>query len=253
MKDSRTTSGYDNQHNPLIKKIIAQFTKYLGDLTTKKECISAERKAELIKAAEELFKEKGFENTSVDDIIKRVGVAKGLFYYYFSSKEDMIDILTQRMLNEIESSVVAVIEMKGVSATERFVELLKSQRDVGMRSETVIKYFSVTRNKSLHLELERLAHEILVPAFEVIIKQGIEEGVFDTKYPFETSHMLNMMIHAAMFNLRNDPDLENIKRSLEVVQYLTEKLLGMEPGTFEAYHTFIKTACPELDHILNDE
>lgn len=163
----------------------------------------------------------------------------------------MIGILTQRMLNEIESSVVAVIEMKGVCATDRFVELLKSQRDVGVRSETVIKYFAVSRNKSLHLELERLAHEILVPAFEVIINQGIEEDVFDTKYPFETSHMLNMMIQAAMYNMKNDPDIENIKRSLEVVQYMTERLLGMEIGTFEAYRIFVKTACPELDSALN--
>ena len=115
--------------------------------------MSAERKAELINAAEELFNEKGFENTSVDDIIKRVGVAKGLFYYYFSSKEDLIDILTQRMLNEIESSVVAVLEMKNLSATDRFIGLLKSQKDVCLRSEIVIKYFSVSRNKSLQLEL----------------------------------------------------------------------------------------------------
>lgn len=163
----------------------------------------------------------------------------------------MIDILMQRMLNEIESSVVAVIEMKGVCAIDRFVELLKSQRDVGMRSETVIKYFSVSRNKSLHLELERLACEILVPAFESIIKQGIEEGVFDTKYPFETSHMLNVMMQMATYDLKDESDAESIKRSLEVVQYMTERLLGMEIGTFEAYNIFIKTACPELDHALN--
>lgn len=223
----------------------------LGDQTTKKECMSAERKAELINAAEELFNEKGFENTSVDDIIKRVGVAKGLFYYYFSSKEDLIDILTQRMLNEIESSVVAVLEMKNLSATDRFIGLLKSQKDVCLRSEIVIKYFSVSRNKSLHLELERLAHEILVPAFEEIIKQGIEEGTFDTKYPFETSHMLNMMIQAAMYNMRNDPRIEVIERTLEVVQYMTEKLLGMDAGTFQAYNTFIRTAYPDLDIILS--
>lgn len=45
--------------------------------------MSAERKAELINAAEELFNEKGFENTSVDDIIKRVGVAKGFILLLF--------------------------------------------------------------------------------------------------------------------------------------------------------------------------
>ena len=37
-------------------------------------------------AALELFVEKGFETTTINDVVKRVGVAQGLFYYYFGSK-----------------------------------------------------------------------------------------------------------------------------------------------------------------------
>ena len=47
------------------------------------------RRLDFVLAAQSLFEEKGFENTSVDDIAARVGVAKGLFYYYFGSKEEL--------------------------------------------------------------------------------------------------------------------------------------------------------------------
>ena len=244
-------SGYDNQPNTLITKNNHPIYTDLGDCMAKKECISAERKAELINAAEELFREKGFENTSVDDIIKKVGVAKGLFYYYFGSKEDLIEILIQRMHKEIESSIVAVLEMKNITAEERFIELLKSQRDVSMRSETVIKYFSMSRNKNLHLEVERLAYEMVVPAFGKIIQQGIEEGVFDTRYPEDSSYTVSMMIRAAMMKIKEHPDIETIEQSLDVLQYMTERILGMETGSFEVYHIFMRTSCPELDHVLN--
>jgi len=47
------------------------------------------RKQELLDAALQLFYEKGYEKTSVNDIIEKVGVSKGAFYYYFKSKEEV--------------------------------------------------------------------------------------------------------------------------------------------------------------------
>ncbi|GIO30333.1 MULTISPECIES: TetR/AcrR family transcriptional regulator [Paenibacillus] len=46
-----------------------------------------ERRNEILNAAMELFNTKGFEQTSVSDIVKKIGVAQGTFYYYFQSKE----------------------------------------------------------------------------------------------------------------------------------------------------------------------
>ena len=60
-----------------------------------------ERKNEILDAAQELFLTQGYEKTSVDNIIKKVGVAKGTFYYYFKSKEDLLDKLVKRMTDKI--------------------------------------------------------------------------------------------------------------------------------------------------------
>ena len=47
-------------------------------------------KAELIQASIGLFVEKGFSATSIQDIVDRVGVTKGSFYYHFKSKEELL-------------------------------------------------------------------------------------------------------------------------------------------------------------------
>lgn len=57
---------------------------------------SEERKDEFIDVAEKLFKENGIVDTTVNSIVKDMNVAKGLFYYYFNSKEDVIDAISAK-------------------------------------------------------------------------------------------------------------------------------------------------------------
>ena len=56
----------------------------------------AELRQKIIDTAWELFYENGYENTTVNDIIRKVGTSKGGFYYYFKAKEGIISILSKR-------------------------------------------------------------------------------------------------------------------------------------------------------------
>ena len=51
------------------------------------------RRREILEAARELFVKKGYEQTSVNDILKIVDIAKGTFYYYFASKEEVLEAI----------------------------------------------------------------------------------------------------------------------------------------------------------------
>ena len=57
------------------------------------------RKNEILDAAEQLFTVKGYEAATVNDILSAVNIAKGTFYYYFKSKEDVLDALVERRIN----------------------------------------------------------------------------------------------------------------------------------------------------------
>ena len=57
-----------------------------------------ERRLEIIETAQKLFGERGFNNTPVDAIIQEMGVAKGTFYYYFKSKEEVLEAIADHTL-----------------------------------------------------------------------------------------------------------------------------------------------------------
>ena len=66
---------------------------------------SEERKSEIIDVAEKLFAKNGIANTAVSAIVKELNVAQGLFYYYFKSKDDVIDELVRRYNKDFKQGI----------------------------------------------------------------------------------------------------------------------------------------------------
>lgn len=62
------------------------------------------RRQEIIDAARELFILKGYEKTSIDDIVRHINVAKGLFYYYFPKKEAILSAIADQFVEEVTTS-----------------------------------------------------------------------------------------------------------------------------------------------------
>lgn len=175
--------------------------------------------------------EKGFENTSVDDIVGRMNVAKGLFYYYFDSKEDLLAAISERLVDEIQSSIAAAMERKGLTAVQRLGELMPSNTDISSRSRMLIAYFHKERNQAFHHLMEKRGREFMVPAMELIIRQGNEEEVFDTKYPHETAMAIVAMFGAFKDYRPSAPSTEQLIRIADFAQQLMERVLGAKPGT----------------------
>lgn len=194
-----------------------------------------DRTNEFIEAAQELFSEKGFENTSVDDIVNRVGVAKGLFYYYFDSKEKMIDILYERLMEEIRASITAAMEKKGLTAMQRFGELLESNRDIACRSSMLVAFFIKERNQAYQLTMEKRACGLMIDAMQGIIEQGIEEGMFHVGHPRETAIAIVWMFRGLRGDLPEDINSDRFVHMIRAAQDLTERMLGKEEGTFTIY------------------
>ena len=66
------------------------------------------RKKEIIDAARHLFQRKGIAKTSINDIAKSIGVAKGLVYYYFSSKDELVETVLDEFVEDVDRGLKAV-------------------------------------------------------------------------------------------------------------------------------------------------
>lgn len=140
------------------------------------------RKNELLDAAMELFNSKGYDQTSVSDIVKKVGVAQGTFYYHFKSKEEMINAACERTLAARLEEVEKTVEHPEWNASEKltriFTEAFPDDRD-----EDVFNYLHQEANSSLHQKWIVTEIQSLMPYVKRIVQQGVQEGAFRADRP----------------------------------------------------------------------
>ncbi len=194
-----------------------------------------ERINDIINKAEKLFAKKGYDNTSVADIIKKVGIAKGTFYHYFKSKDELLDAIVERILREIWDSVDVIVANDDLDAIGKFFGFFGVFRTISKGREKLIEDIHKEENAHIHLKLEKKMYPEITPKFEKIIRQGIKEDVFDTKYPAEAAKVIMVSIATLTpvqqhsHNLKNGvTDLDDLKMFFD----LMERILGAKPGLF---------------------
>jgi AcrR family transcriptional regulator len=77
-----------------------------------------ERKQQLLEAAEQLFTKKGYGATRISDICAAAGVAKGLFYWYFPTKESLFAELVRTMRLNLRRAQAAAMDATADPVTQ---------------------------------------------------------------------------------------------------------------------------------------
>lgn len=183
------------------------------------------RRNELVEAAEQLFNENGYSRTSVSDIVEEVGVAHGLFYYYFDSKEGVIDAIVEKMVDEFVISINDIVDNQNLDAEEKFKQLFFRTFDRKKEKVYFIDYFQQKENHLMYSKYMDSLSEKVVPLITQIIEQGVDEGIFDTKYPKEAVEFWfygRLSIDISDFPV----DLENIERYLKAEAHFLDRILG---------------------------
>jgi AcrR family transcriptional regulator len=108
-----------------------------------------ERKSEILDAAEKLFAAKGYEAATVNYILDAVKIAKGTFYYYFKSKEDVLDALIERRINEgmQKAEEIAVSTLPPV---EKLIAIIMAQQPQNQVQEDFNAVLHEKDNAKMH-------------------------------------------------------------------------------------------------------
>ena len=190
-----------------------------------------ERKKELIDIAEQLFIKKGYEQTAVSDIVKKAKVAQGTFYYYFKTKEEILDLITDRYININVEGYKKIANEKGTDALEKIINIFKFSASFRSNRKSLIQYLHEDKNAHLHLKFERKLTVIIAEPLSKIISQGVQEKYFNTTYPQEAAKAfigVSAMVMQGIYNIKPGSK-ENTRMLLATIDFF-EKILGAKPG-----------------------
>lgn len=181
------------------------------------------RKKELLNIAYEMFNTRGYENTSVDEIIEKAEIAKGTYYYYFESKEQMLEEVIDMMIESETEKAEKIIKMD-IPVPQKIVGIISSMKPTEAEQPIKNALFK-SENILMHHKVRQKLIKVITPILSEVIKEGVDEGVFECDNIPERVKML-LIISDGTFN-------EGTFREEDISVFIdmTEKLLGAEEGT----------------------
>jgi AcrR family transcriptional regulator len=190
-----------------------------------------ERRNEILDAADELFGQKGFDGTSTNDILHKVGIARGTLYHHFKSKEEIMDALIERYNARLLGEAREIAEDKGIPIVERIVRVVAALNISGGSSGEIMDHIHKPQNALMHQKIQKVIINGVTPILTGIIREGIEQGMFRTPYPYEC---MEMVVIYAITVFDDDivimTDEERVSRMLAFIGNV-ERLLGAESGS----------------------
>lgn len=192
-----------------------------------------ERRNEILDAADELFGQKGFDGTSTNDILAKVGIARGTLYHHFKSKEDIMDALIERYSDRLLSAARIIAEDKSIPVVERIIRVVMALNisGGGGSSKEIMEHIHKPQNALMHQKIQRVIINGVPPILTEIIREGIEQGMFNTPFPYECMEMVviyaNTVFDEDMVVLTDE---ERFSRMLAFICNV-ERLLGAESGS----------------------
>ena len=193
-----------------------------------------ERKEEILDAAEKLFAAKGFDNTSTNDILEKVGIARGTLYYHFKSKEDILDGVIERITKRLTAEAKRIARNKELPLLERLTKAVMSLNVETRIGQEVMEQVHRPQNALMHQKMQERLLTGINPIFTDLIEEGVKAGICRTAYPKETVEMLMLYANTAFDDI-NMADLsrEEQEKKINGFIYNSERLMGMEKGSLQ--------------------
>ena len=184
-----------------------------------------ERRNEIIETAGKLFEEKGYEQTQVQDIVNEIGVAKGLFYYYFKSKDEVMEELADRYADAIIDAVNKLID-KDIATFDKINRIFQIFIDSAEKKFGIFMGILNVKNGITHERIFFNVGKKMVPLVTELILSGNDNGECNCSDP----KFITEFLVSGLFNIMNQisPD--------EKIDYLKEKLPTIKTMILKLYN-----------------
>lgn len=187
------------------------------------------RYAELLDAAQQLFSANGYEKTMIMDIVRKAGVAKGTFYYYFPTKEAALEaIMTVQATKWVEAFKSTQSNSSAVYKLKVFIEHLFIPNDIE------VIFFKLWEEKQFDLfySVCKKADAIFNSFLADIIQQGNLEGTMHVLLIEDSIAFLWSTLNCLWESVSNKESSEKFTGKVRIAEVVIERIMGVAAGSF---------------------
>ncbi|MDI2828571.1 TetR/AcrR family transcriptional regulator [Clostridioides difficile] len=172
-----------------------------------------------------LFSEKGYDDTSLQDIINETKLSKGAIYHHFSSKEDILKAIFHRLGNENAEIFAKIRDDSRLSGIEKLRKIF--QTAVFHSNQSVLLTVSpclLNNPRFLAMQIEQI-YEPIAPQFvEPILTEGVKDGSINIENPHEIAEAIMILTNVWLNPLVKMTDTEGMKKRCDTFNTLLKGL-----------------------------
>lgn len=189
------------------------------------------KKQEILSTAQKLFETHGYENTSVEQIIRELDISKGAFYHYFESKKDLLILLVEQFSSAMENIFKSIVETENLNALEKLKLLIRGPEKEAKVADPLMAIIHKPDNRELQERLTICVIKKLAPLIAKVLEQGNQERLFHAETPLQTAQLLmassQFLLESDLFDWESQEKLELLK----ALQTMLERSIKAEEGS----------------------
>ena len=178
----------------------------------------------ILDVAQHLFLEKGYDNTTIQDIVDHLdGLSKGAVYHHFKSKEEIMDAVSDRMFssNNPFKKVRNRTDLNGLQKLREAIRLNQSDED---QTSMTIQSIPLKRNPRLLVEMIESNRRILTPYYQELLEEGNKDGSIHTEYAKEIAELIPLLTSLWLLPSVFPSDKEGMKNKFRFLGDMLEKM-----------------------------
>ena len=179
--------------------------------------VSEERRSQIIESAIKVFAREGFANTRMEDVAAASGLSKGLLYFYFKSKEEIIsaiaDLLFGSELRKMQSQIEE--EQSARQGLERFTEAFITDLRMMLKIiPLVYEFYALAFRNAMVRQLLGAYLRQFVAIIEPLVQRGIERGEFAPGDARQITLTIGAALEGTLLLWTYDPDMVPVEEQL---------------------------------------
>ncbi len=171
-----------------------------------------------------LFMEKGYEHTSIQDIIDHMGgLSRGAIYHHFKSKEEILEAATNRMTAESNQMLAEVRDRKDLTGKEKLKMIFYESINRPVQNDLFTAAPGFHNNPKLFFSLVHdTVTETAIQYIQPIFRQGVADGTIRTEYPEQLAELVMLAANVWMNPMTFDSTAEETRRKFMVFRQMME-------------------------------